>query len=259
MTRCGLAGMAMWASCLLFGSSGLAQETEQETAEEQPTAAEHEARSLFEAGRSAFTDGRFNEALAHFQRSYELSHRPELLFNIGVTLDRLRRDREALESFEAYLREVPDAANRAEIEGRIQVIQRNLGGGATNGEGTANGAAGDGRPGADTGGGGRLWTWVAGGAAVVFGGVSLGFWLAAGSSLSDLESTCGATGGCTQQEVDDSGGPMQDTLAGVFLGLSLASAAGAAVLFFVEGPEERDETTPVVGIGPGSVSLSGRF
>ena len=62
---------------------------------------ETEARALFEAGRQAFTDGRFEDALQRFSQSYELSHRAELLFNIGQAADRLRRDAEALAAFEA--------------------------------------------------------------------------------------------------------------------------------------------------------------
>ena len=44
---------------------------------------ELEARQYFELGRLAFIDGRFEEALQAFERSYELSQRALLLFNIG--------------------------------------------------------------------------------------------------------------------------------------------------------------------------------
>ncbi len=84
---------------------------------------DQEARQLFEAGRIAFSDGRFEDALGSFQRSYELSGRPRLLFNIGASLDRLKRDREALDYFENYLEKVPDADNRREVEGRVRVLQ----------------------------------------------------------------------------------------------------------------------------------------
>jgi tetratricopeptide (TPR) repeat protein len=82
-----------------------------------------EARDLFRLGKQAFDEGRFERALKYFKDSYDLSHRPALLSNIGSALDRLRRDREALESYQGYLAEVPDAPNRELIEERIRIIK----------------------------------------------------------------------------------------------------------------------------------------
>jgi tetratricopeptide (TPR) repeat protein len=86
-----------------------------------------EARGLFEAGRAAFNDGRFEDALGYFRRAYELSGRADLLYNIGNTADRLRREGEALDAFEQYLREVPSSPNRREVEGRVRVMREHLG------------------------------------------------------------------------------------------------------------------------------------
>lgn len=83
-----------------------------------------EAQEWFQAGRMAFSNGRFDDALQAFRKAHSLSERPELLFNIGSAADRLGRDEEALEAFEAYLRERPDAPNRAEVEGRIRELRR---------------------------------------------------------------------------------------------------------------------------------------
>lgn len=85
-----------------------------------------EARGLFEAGRAAFVDGRFEDALRYFQQSYNLSQRPELLYNVGSAADRLQREREALQAFERYLVELPDAPNRREVEGRVRVLREHL-------------------------------------------------------------------------------------------------------------------------------------
>lgn len=83
---------------------------------------DEEARSLFEAGRTAFAAGRFDAALTRFRDAYELSGRPELLYNIGSAADRLRRDAEALEAFRGYLAARPNAPNRLEVESRIDVL-----------------------------------------------------------------------------------------------------------------------------------------
>ncbi len=86
-------------------------------------ARDDEARALYQAGRVAFDDGRFEDALGYFGRAHELSGRPQLLYNIGSAADRLRRNAVALEHFEAYLEAVPDAENRRSVEARIRLLR----------------------------------------------------------------------------------------------------------------------------------------
>jgi hypothetical protein len=90
----------------------------------QTEAHDMEARALFEAGRVAFVDERFDDALGYFRRAHELSRRPELLYNIATTLDRLDRDDEALTQYQAFLAAVPDAGNRGDVELRIAALRR---------------------------------------------------------------------------------------------------------------------------------------
>lgn len=85
-----------------------------------------EARALFEAGRVAFSDGRFEDALQYFTRAYELSGRAVLLYNVGTSQDRLRHEAEAVAAFERYLELAPDAPNRREVEGRLRVLREEL-------------------------------------------------------------------------------------------------------------------------------------
>lgn len=84
---------------------------------------DEEARTLFQLGKQAFDEARFERALKYFQDSYDLSHRPELLYNIGAVLDRLRRDREAVAAYREYLDKVPAAYNRNVVEERIRIIE----------------------------------------------------------------------------------------------------------------------------------------
>jgi tetratricopeptide (TPR) repeat protein len=92
-------------------------------AQDEPDSATEEARALFEAGRTAYDAGRFESALDSFGRAYELSRRPALLFNMGSALERLRRDDEALEHYERYLREVPGAENAQFVRARIHFLR----------------------------------------------------------------------------------------------------------------------------------------
>jgi len=66
------------------------------------TSTDSEARVRFEAGRMAFAADRYEDALADFERAYELSHRGVLLFNIAQSLARLGRNREAVERYTAF-------------------------------------------------------------------------------------------------------------------------------------------------------------
>ncbi|MBK8589113.1 MAG: tetratricopeptide repeat protein [Sandaracinaceae bacterium] len=85
-----------------------------------------EARALYSAGEIAFSEGRYEYALVHFQRAYELSPRPILLFNIGASAERLSRDTLALEAYEQYLQELPDAPNRRVVAARIVLLRQAL-------------------------------------------------------------------------------------------------------------------------------------
>jgi tetratricopeptide (TPR) repeat protein len=104
------------------GRGGAGRDAATESRDED--AREARARRLFELGRHAFDDGLYEEALRSFRESYELSGRAELLWNIGLSADRLRRDDEAIEAFDRYLRERPDAPNRRDAELRLEALRR---------------------------------------------------------------------------------------------------------------------------------------
>jgi tetratricopeptide (TPR) repeat protein len=94
---------------------------------EQPAAStnsrDNEARMLFEAGRVAYSAGRFDDALGYFRRAHEISGRAMLLYNVGSAADKLRQDVIALDAFRRYLEAVPDAENREEVEARVRVLE----------------------------------------------------------------------------------------------------------------------------------------
>lgn len=82
------------------------------------------ARNLFQAGKTAYEAGNYEDALRYFEDAHARSHRPELLYNVGQAADRLRNDQRALTAFKAYLAALPDADNRAEVENRIRALER---------------------------------------------------------------------------------------------------------------------------------------
>jgi tetratricopeptide (TPR) repeat protein len=113
LARASSLALLVWAVWLADAPSAFAQSA----------ALDAEAHSLFEAGRTAFADGRFDDALPYFEHAYELSHRPQLLYNIGHCLDRMRHDAEAITAFERFLAEVPDAPEAAEVRARVTFLR----------------------------------------------------------------------------------------------------------------------------------------
>lgn len=158
-------------------------------------ARDDEARTLFKAATIAYADGRFDDAVEHFRRAYELSERPELLFNIGAAAERLGRDRAAVEAYRAYLDKVPDAENRRFAESRIEILRERLGrqeaevpsprqAAKASAPGPGEGGAEPVDDGESGGIVGEWWLWTGVGV-VVIGAVVTGVLLAGGSGGSD--------------------------------------------------------------------------
>ncbi len=82
-----------------------------------------EGRQHFQAGRDAFARGDFAGAATEFERAYALSRRPQLLYNIGRAYQEQLRWEDAHRSFQHYLDALPTAPDRAEVEGRLRIIE----------------------------------------------------------------------------------------------------------------------------------------
>ena len=89
-----------------------------------PDSHDDEARGLCRAGRAAFDGGRYEEAMGHFERAYELSRRPGLLYNIGHTAQLMGTRDRAIEAFEQYLVLNPEGDRRETVEARLSVLRR---------------------------------------------------------------------------------------------------------------------------------------
>jgi tetratricopeptide (TPR) repeat protein len=202
--------------------------------------ADEEARANFEAGRVAFADARFDDALPYFERAYALSQRPELLYNIGLCHDRLGHDAEALAAFQGYLEAIPEAENRAEVEQRIRTAR----------ERATRGASSSPTPGTDPTG------WIllgVGGAVAIGGGVLLGVGQADASAISGSSGTLSwtaASAGMDQANVLTGVGigalAAGIALAGVGIALGVSASSGA-------------EASVALRLGPSGIHVSGVF
>lgn len=88
-------------------------------------APDEEARRLYKAGSERFDARDFTNAATMFQHAYELSHRKELLYNIGVCHRELGELEPALDSFRQYLAFAgPDGNNAEAVRQQIADLER---------------------------------------------------------------------------------------------------------------------------------------
>ncbi|MCU1280554.1 MAG: hypothetical protein JWM53_4100 [bacterium] len=85
------------------------------------------ARQHFEDGSRLYDLGKFRDAAHEYEEAYKYKPDPALLFNIGQAYRAGGDAGEAVTAYRSYLRHVPDATNRAEVEGHIEKLQRLVG------------------------------------------------------------------------------------------------------------------------------------
>lgn len=81
------------------------------------------ARELYEEGTRQYEAGGFDLAIEAWKHAYELYPRPDFLYNIGQAYRRKADAPQALEYYERYLAEKPNAANRVETEATIRELK----------------------------------------------------------------------------------------------------------------------------------------
>lgn len=105
-----------------LAGAALAVTTLAARAEAQPT----EAERLYQEGQEAYDAHRYDAALALWKRSYELSRRPALLFNLAQAY-RLRSQEgdcaHAVRSYRKFLKLVPDSPRRATAETWVHELE----------------------------------------------------------------------------------------------------------------------------------------
>jgi tetratricopeptide (TPR) repeat protein len=82
------------------------------------------AKEHFQRGTSFYDLGRYNEAIREFEAAYQLKNDPAFLYNLAQSYRLAGNPERALHFYRTYLRYVPKAPNRAEIEERIAALER---------------------------------------------------------------------------------------------------------------------------------------
>lgn len=165
------------------------------------------ARRLFEEAALAYSEARYESALQLFEQAFELSGRTDLLYNIGLTLERLRRDEDAIAPFEQYLETNPPAERRAEVERRLADVRARAAAAEESDETSSS-------PGP--------WILAAAGGVLAIAGAVL--WGVGASQVADVEDS--PTGTVWSEVSDDADRGRALSLAGVSL-VSVGVATGA--------------------------------
>lgn len=228
----------MWSVGLVLALGGLAQAQDRgENTDGEPAPelepADAEARSLFEIGRTAFEQRRYDDAHAYFERSYEASGQPDLLYNLGVVCERLGRDEEAVRWFERYLEARPNGPHTREVLRRLE----ELGARVAAEEASAPSAA--------------PWIVLSVAGAVAIAGMV--FAIVSGSAQSEVEDAPAGTF-WVEVENDAHRAELYSWLGFTMIGVGVAAIAGS-VLWLALGPTEDSQ----VAIGPGRLAWRARF
>ncbi len=85
-----------------------------------------DAKQHYIDGKIHFAEERFDEALASFTESYNLSGEPNLLFNLALTHEQLNDNQRAIAFYELYVEEVPDAPDLGDVKTQIEALKAKI-------------------------------------------------------------------------------------------------------------------------------------
>jgi tetratricopeptide (TPR) repeat protein len=85
-----------------------------------------QALALFEDGKKAYLEGRFEEAVKLLERAHQLHPEPVLLYNLARAREGLGQFDTAVVAYEQYLREAGNIPDRGAIEAKVANLKRDL-------------------------------------------------------------------------------------------------------------------------------------
>jgi tetratricopeptide (TPR) repeat protein len=208
-----------------------------------PTArAEPEPERLYNDGQRAYDAGRFDDALAAWQKSYALSKLPGLLFNIAQAYRLRAWSGDCTKAIDAYRRFIA-VDPRSELRGAAEGFLAELSTCAETEHASAPHEPAKPVPEpVDHGRGKRLASYALGGGSVVLLGIGVYFQHQASTLAGEVTASCAH--GCTFSDVaaKDADGRSAGRKAPVFYGLGGAGLIAAGVLYWVASRER----SPVV-------------
>jgi len=125
MTRAAIAWVAVSLALLIpIAASAQDQPAEGPAKPTKPKQVDlDQAKAKYEEGKGHYAAGRYEEALAAFTEAYNLSNKPDLLFNLGVCSEKLGHSGKAIAYYELYLEENPEATDRDGVSKRLEALK----------------------------------------------------------------------------------------------------------------------------------------
>jgi tetratricopeptide (TPR) repeat protein len=88
--------------------------------------AQEAARKTYQAGAQAYSDGHYKDAIDLFLEAARVAPNPAFSYNIGLAYEQLGDHDNALRWYRDYLRELPEAPDRGDIEPRVREAEQRL-------------------------------------------------------------------------------------------------------------------------------------
>lgn len=96
------------------------------TASAKPEDDAKQALVLFERGKVAYKEGRFDESVLLLKEAYALKAEPVLLYNIGRAHEAKGQLPEAVEAYKRYLATATSPPDRVEVEAKITALEAKI-------------------------------------------------------------------------------------------------------------------------------------
>jgi tetratricopeptide (TPR) repeat protein len=109
-------------------------------AQDKPVDPKVAAKEHYTRGTSFYDLGRYDDAIKEFEAAYQLKNDPAFLYNLAQSYRQAGNHEQAVHFYKTYLRYVPKAPNRADIEEKIKSEEQLIakGGGTTTAPPPAN-------------------------------------------------------------------------------------------------------------------------
>ena len=85
-----------------------------------------QAKAHYELATRFYDVGKYGEAINEYEAAYLLTGDPALLYNIGQAYRLWDRPDDAIRVYKNYLRQRPDAVNRADVERKIADLEKTV-------------------------------------------------------------------------------------------------------------------------------------
>ena len=76
-----------------------------------------------EAGKEAYSNGEFEEAVPFFKKAHDIVPRPELHYRIALSYERAGKSDRAVSHYRTFLEEKPDTEKRGQVEATIERLE----------------------------------------------------------------------------------------------------------------------------------------